>query len=695
MRKTILLLLIIISFNTLKAQSTWFWQQPLPTGNFLYSVDFANEQTGYAAGTVGTVIKTTDGGNSWSLKNINTTDYLTSVSAADENTVLASRNNIYRSSNGGDNWTQVYSYTGNVSFFLDFPTRNTGYAAGAIGVILKTTNSGINWIAQTSPVSQAFYDISFSDSLHGIISAFRGVITTTDGGNNWNYVNFNLESFDIVASCSQTDNQNLFAITSFDFFFRSTNGGLNWTSSLLPVDFSNIPRQCSFSNSNKGFIVTSWGNILRTTNAGTSWITDSTFQPKYYKINVLRGVQAFNENTIFVCGAGGKVGKSTNGGITWTSSTDAAIDLKSNYFINENTGYTVGYEGIIMKTTNGGNNWIQQTSNTTQNLNDVYFVNVDVGYVCGDTGTVLKTTNGGNSWSSLSSIINDNLNSIWFTDFEVGIVAGNRGKILRTTNGGNIFNTISSGTTSDLISINFANTNIGYVNSLTRTLKTTNNGENWIIYSGGGNDLCFPSPLIGYTVAGTGTILKTSNGGINWITQSGNVLENLNSVFFLNNDNGFSIGNEGVITKTTNGGINWIPQDNITNNDLKSVYFVNSSTGYICGDFGTLMKTTNGGLVFISSINNLYPEEYSLSQNYPNPFNSSTIIEYKIAKTAIVKIDIYNIEGKQVSILVNENQNIGSYKVLFDASELPNGVYFYNLKADNILIDSKKLLLIK
>ena len=146
-------------------------------------MDFANELTGYAAGTVGTIMKTTDGGGNWSLKNINTTAFLSSVSVADNNIVLASNRNIYRTSNGGDNWTQVYTNSGNLSIFLDFPTRSTGYAAGGIGIILKSTNGGVNWLSQTSPVSQAFYDISFSDSLRGMISTFRGVLTTTNRAN--------------------------------------------------------------------------------------------------------------------------------------------------------------------------------------------------------------------------------------------------------------------------------------------------------------------------------------------------------------------------------------------------------------------------------------------------------------------------------------------------------------------------------
>ena len=696
MRKIILIFLIATGIKTSNSQSTWFWQQPLPTGNFLYSVDFANEQTGYAAGTVGTIMKTTDGGGNWSLKNINTTLYLSSVSVADNDTVLAANRNIYRTSNGGDNWTQVYTNTGNLSIFLDFPTRSTGYAAGGIGIILKSTNGGINWVSQTSPVSQAFYDVSFSDSLQGMISTFRGVLTTTNGGSNWNYTDFNLESFDLVASCSQTDSQNLFAITTFDYFFRSTNGGVNWSSSLLPVDFANIPRQCSFSDGNKGYIVTSWGNILRTTNSGVNWETDSTFQPDYYQINVLWGVQALNNNTIFVCGAGGIIGKSTDGGNSWFAATGGGTDLESNYFVNENTGYTVGFDGLILKTTNGGTNWIQQSSKTSQNLNDVIFVNENIGYVCGDTGTVLKTTNGGSEWDLQITDINSNLNCIYFINESFGLSAGRNSKIMRTTNGGLNWDILTLTPTIHFTSIYIFNIKEAIVASTINTYRSTNSGLNWVLdYALGGIDYEFTDSVTGYNAGGSGSVIKTTNKGIGWIIQNVNISGVINSVSFINNNNGYAVSEEGNISKTTNGGLSWLAQTKFTDNSLNSIYFVNANTGYIVGNFGTLIKTTNGGLVFISSNNSAIPENHSLSQNYPNPFNSSTIIKYHLRNSAKVKINLYNIEGKITYSIVDHYQNAGIYEILFDASELSNGVFFYTLSIDNKFIDSKKLLIIK
>jgi photosystem II stability/assembly factor-like uncharacterized protein len=309
MKKIFLLLyIILINLSSARSQSAWFWQQPLPTGNFLYAVDFLNENLGYAAGTVGTVIKTTNGGSNWSVKNINSgTFYLSSVNAVDVNTVIASNNCIYRSTNGGDNWTQVYSNSGNSLFFLDFPTSNIGYVAGYPGIIMKSIDKGITWIQQNSGVSSAFYDISFSDSLHGIVSANSGIVRTTNGGVNWIYYSFNLQPFDIVVSCSQPDSLNMFAITAFNDFYISSNGGLNWTYSKLPININDIPRDCSFANKDTGYVTTSYGSILITTNSGTNWRIDSTFNPVYYQIGVLQSVFALNNNYAIVSSSGGRV----------------------------------------------------------------------------------------------------------------------------------------------------------------------------------------------------------------------------------------------------------------------------------------------------------------------------------------------------------------------------------------------------
>ena len=87
-------------------------------------------------------------------------------------------------------------------------------------------------------------------------------------------------------------------------------------------------------------------------------------------------------------------------------------------------------------------------------------------------------------------------------------------------------------------------------------------------------------------------------------------------------------------------------------------------------------------------------EQYKLDQNYPNPFNPSTKISYSIKEEGLVTLKVYDILGKEISTLVNENKPKGIYEAEFNASQLPSGMYIYKIQAGNFT-DVKKMLLTK
>ncbi|MBN1780323.1 lamin tail domain-containing protein [bacterium] len=86
---------------------------------------------------------------------------------------------------------------------------------------------------------------------------------------------------------------------------------------------------------------------------------------------------------------------------------------------------------------------------------------------------------------------------------------------------------------------------------------------------------------------------------------------------------------------------------------------------------------------------------FGLGQNYPNPFNPATVISYRIPEAAFVTLTVYDIRGREVRTLVNEYQDSNSYSKRFDAGSLSSGVYFYRLKADQKVIWTKKMLLMR
>ncbi len=116
------------------------------------------------------------------------------------------------------------------------------------------------------------------------------------------------------------------------------------------------------------------------------------------------------------------------------------------------------------------------------------------------------------------------------------------------------------------------------------------------------------------------------------------------------------------------------------------------------------ISTTGQGVYSFVSSNNedgdrvikheLAPFEFSLNQNYPNPFNPKTTINYSVAHGTNIEISVYDLTGKEVSILVNEYKEAGYYKLEFDGSNFASGLYFYKMKTENYS-EVKKMVLIK
>jgi hypothetical protein len=87
------------------------------------------------------------------------------------------------------------------------------------------------------------------------------------------------------------------------------------------------------------------------------------------------------------------------------------------------------------------------------------------------------------------------------------------------------------------------------------------------------------------------------------------------------------------------------------------------------------------------------PSTFELSQNYPNPFNPATTIKYGLPHRVNVKLEVFNIVGQRVSVLVDEEQNAGYYRVIFHDASLASGVYLYRLRAGDFIVTKKFLLL--
>jgi len=403
-------------------------------------------------------------------------------------------------------------------------------------------------------------------------------------------------------------------------------------------------------------------------------------------------------------------------------------------FIDSVTGFAVTNAlnstdtGYIFKTTNSGYNWFVSYRTTEQwaNIfNKIKFINDSIGYVCGGNGMAIfcKTTDKGNSWiktsyaftTSFLSMSCLNKDTIYLCD-DNGLTGG----VFRTTNGGLNWTRFGNVRPQNIYMINGR---VGFYTNV-NLWKTTNGGYNWTVIDNlGYRDIHFFDTLTGYRITGNLTnIQKTTNGGINWISQyipdvpGGYTTKDFLQLCCINRELIWIVGPiieygpstyryRGILYKTTNGGDNWgyqIPDTHIVNvYNYYMIIFYNNNIGWAYNPYGNgkgIHTITGGDSTLYVGINNEHatlPVNYSLEQNYPNPFNSSTVISYTVKKSINVSLKVYDIEGKEITTLINEYQKSGEYKIKFEGNNLPTGIYFYSLFINGIKADTKKAILIK
>jgi len=163
-------------------------------------------------------------------------------------------------------------------------------------------------------------------------------------------------------------------------------------------------------------------------------------------------------------------------------------------------------------------------------------------------------------------------------------------------------------------------------------------------------------------------------------------------------------GNNEIYYKiSTDGGAAWSADSRLTNNSgasgFPSINISGSALHIVWNDNRDgnteiyYKKNPNGNPIGITPVSTIVPADYSLGQNYPNPFNPVTNITIQLPKSGSVKLSVYDVTGKEVAVPVNEGMNAGTYRIDFDASGLPSGVYFYRLQTDEFTATKRMILL--
>jgi hypothetical protein len=162
------------------------------------------------------------------------------------------------------------------------------------------------------------------------------------------------------------------------------------------------------------------------------------------------------------------------------------------------------------------------------------------------------------------------------------------------------------------------------------------------------------------------------------------------------------VGDYYSVKYNTNGVKVWSSQYNGTGSSYDRSYDIKVDnlgsiyvTGYSVGvGTGADYVTIKYSIITNSNNNTSRISDFILSQNYPNPFNPSTVISYRLAVSSFAKLKAYDILGNEITTLVNEKQNAGSYSVEFDASNYPSGIYYYKLEAGDFS-EVRKMILLK
>ena len=350
--------------------------------------------------------------------------------------------------------------------------------------------------------------------------------------------------------------------------------------------------------------------------------------------------------------------------------------------------------------TNYGNSWSQ----TALNNKYVHSLAVSVNnlFAGTDSSGVYLSTNNGTSWTQTS------LNNKYVRCLAVNgnyIFAGTyvffnpQGVYVSTNNGTSWTQTSMNNLYVRCLAVSGTNIYAGTYNDPAGSggvWLSSNNGSSWIQTSL--NNLSVHSIVIsGNNIfAGLGShlgVYLSTNNGTTWTLTT---LNNQSTYSLAVSGNNVFAGTEpGGIFLSTNNGTNWIQKNQGFGAGLTSNTLLITSSYIFAGLHGqSVWRRDLAEIIGIQNISTEIPSSFSLSQNYPNPFNPSTNVQFSIPNVQFVSLKVFDILGKEITTLVNEKLQPGTYETSFDASQLPSGIYFYRLNAGNFS-ETKKMLMIK
>lgn len=636
---------------------------------------------------------------------------------------------IYRSDNGGANWTKILfisDSTGAIDIAVDPVNSNNLYAAmwqktrypnggqlfGSTSGIYKSTNGGNNWTAlgaanglpNSSSTNVGRIGISISKSNPNILysiftngTTYLGFFKTTNAGLNWTNADPNNQLQDGFSTFSWYFGQvrvhptNPSIVYVLDFaIMKTTNSGTSWTD-LTGFDIHVDNHALAFKpGAPETIIEGNDGGIYNSTNGGNSFTKVAELPiTQFYEI----GIDKTNPQRLY----GGTQDNGTNRTTTGSVSDWESIYGGDGFYVivdytNPNVIYAESQNGGFGKSSDGGisfddataginpsekRNWSTPVVMDPNNSNVLYF----------GTNKVYRTTNAAANWTAISPDLTNGNQPRLGTVTTIDVSKTNPNMIIAGTDDANVWITSNSGTNWTKVSatlpyrwitrvaIDPLNENISYV---------TFNGLKW-------RD---PQPHI----------FRTTNKGQTWSDISNNLPDAPVNAFAIDplRTNVLFAGSDVGCYYSTNTGQSWqflgsgLPMVSVY--DMK----IHPTAYYLAiGTHGRSMyKIDLNTIIGINSNEQLTASDYKLEQNFPNPFNPETTIKYSVSRKSFVQIKVYDISGRLINSLVAKALIAGSYSAVWNGKDITgnnvsSGIYFYNMTIDGSKSISRKMLLIK
>ncbi|MEM8584640.1 MAG: YCF48-related protein [Bacteroidota bacterium] len=489
MRTYILLTTLALAWAGYASAQSLEVQAPFDYTSQFQAIEVAPNGVGFAAGTCGSLLKTTDDGESWTLIQAPIGDLEYEVLACVpgsgcQEVLMAVPGLVFRSTNGGNSWTSVEIDTEFPDKFA-FMDNDVILLLNEQDRILRSNDGAQSWTTIEMPGGPSAEWFQLDQTLYtsfrllGASPPTYSLVRSTDLGVSWDTLYTHPGFFSDVVF--QDEMNGIFYATSGNTFV-TTDGGINWTSN-SEVSLSQVGL---FALGNNVYHAHTFPNTLfTTTDAGQTWVNEG----QYNDFGRANAVQ-YRGTDVFIAGNQSAVLKSTDLAISFEVKNEAVrADFTEVVFFDENVGYVLGNESTIGRTTDGGENWIfaQPDNITSDFLTGRHMEVLDNGDIIATWGfsNASLSTDGGNSWQNL--LTDEEVNQVegslaYFDVLDNGrIIFVMNEQVMYSDNGGQTWN---FETIDELLFpirvVEFLNNEIGFLAGDNNNLyKTTDGGLSW------------------------------------------------------------------------------------------------------------------------------------------------------------------------------------------------------------------------